>query len=151
MRVIEESHQANPRALMLDPVDGSVVLPITVYLKRSHLEDDLHQPHHDTATRKHTLKKFRHSHYTRYVRNIGSALDALHLVANEPEMRCARFTGTVDQLNSTFNITLTNYKDEHGRDFISFGGSYSLPDSIADIVESVQGLNTRLYLPPRKQ
>ena len=72
----------------------------------------------------------------------------LDLVAVEPARRLIRLAGTADKMRAAFKTDLNEYK-EGGNAFRGRTGALSLPANVADVVESVLGLDTRPAAQPR--
>lgn len=68
--------------------------------------------------------------------------NGLQVVKTNPAARSVEVTGPASAINKAFAVQLHDFQSPHGK-YHSHRGSASLPGGIADVVESVVGLNTR--------
>jgi kumamolisin len=74
----------------------------------------------------------------------------LEVVAVEPARRLIRLAGTAEKMQEAFKTSLIEYS-QGGDAFRGRSGALSLPADVAEIVESVLGLDTRPAAQPRLQ
>jgi kumamolisin len=72
----------------------------------------------------------------------------LTVVAVEPARRLVKLSGTVAAMQAAFKTSLGHYR-EGAHEYRGRSGTLSLPDDVAEVVESVLGLDTRPAAAPR--
>jgi kumamolisin len=73
----------------------------------------------------------------------------LHVVSVEPARRLIRLSGTAAQMQAAFKTSLGQYQNA-SHEYRGRSGSLSMPSDMADVVESVLGLDTRPAASPRR-
>ncbi len=120
---------------------------ISLYLKRRE-SPPLQAP--DVQQRRAAMKAQRVALHGDDIARVARFADhhGLTIIAAEPERRLVRLSGTAAQMQAAFGTTLASYKSPAGQ-FRGREGTLRLPAELAEIVESVLGLDTRPAARPR--
>jgi len=135
------SHRDAPKGTSHAATPAGEEIEVSVYLK----------PHaHQAAIARATLAAHRAAEHhddiqlvTDFAKQAG-----LTVVAVEPARRLIRLAGTAEKMQAAFKTELMEYKDG-GNAFRGRTGALSMPADVADVVESVLGLDTRPAAQPR--
>ena len=128
------------------PQDPNEHITISVYLKPLSAPPGPDQAVEDLAalTARRTSE---HANDVQALRDF-AARNGLAVELVEPARRLVKLSGAAAQIQSAFGVDLASYQAE-GKSFRSHSGPVRLPDSLADRVEAVLGLDTRPIAQPR--
>jgi kumamolisin len=142
---LKGSHRAPPtQAAYVGDLGDDETVTVSVYLKRK--EDPAALASLDQCDqRRAALHDYRRDQYADDVALVlAFARDnGLTAVSVEPEKRLIRLSGPVRNLETAFRTKLANYQHADGHRFRGRAGTLSVPEDVANVVESVLGLDDR--------
>ena len=134
---VKGSHRALPTqaAYVSDLADDEIVAA-SIYLKRKDEPADLGRD---------ALHDYRQEHYAADVALILAFAKKFNLTPEsvEPEKRLIRLSGKARDAETAFGTKLAHYDHDDGYRFRARSGTLSLPEDVAEVVESVLGLDNR--------
>ncbi len=150
--VLKGSNKIAPDAKQAGKTDKQQLINVTVKLRPKAALPNLLDPKvyekftpltHDEFASKYGSDDADIKIVTEYAHHAG-----LTIVKTEAAKKIIELRGTVEQMESAFQVSLINYKDANGDSFRGRDGSIKIPKELDGIVEGVFGLDNRAIATP---
>lgn len=149
---LQGSHKSAPDATRLSTLSGDEVLNVSLYLKpKEALPDPLAKTKAQAQPMARTEFKNRYSAPDDALQTVSDFAHAygLTVVQADAATRLVELRGTVQQMETAFQVQLSHYQDKHGHVFRGRQGNIHIPAELQDIVEGVLGLDDRPFATPK--
>lgn len=144
---LKGSHRNTPVAKLKQGIDRSELASVTIRVRARNNMPDLLNPATSNDFRSISRSEF-HGSFGANINDMDQIEKfayhfGLTIVRSSIIERTIELQGTIGQLESAFNVNLSNYEDEAGNSFRGRQGEIQIPSELDGIVEGVFGLDNR--------